>query len=118
MSQKETGELKPHLLQALKILFRGLDQGITMTNKDQAQAWIWQSIDDQEVEKIADHLLQLGVASKVAATAIRKMTRTYRALDVGIITVPRAVMTLRFYAEHGGFVLPGLGGMQHAASNK
>lgn len=84
-----------------------MDSFITWSNRDQAEAIIWRTIDEQEIKVIADHLVQMGLGSKLAATALRGMARTYRTWEIGVITLPRAAMSIRHYAEHGGFVIPG-----------
>lgn len=106
LTKKEADELRPHIVGALKVLFKGLDKGISLTNRDRAEAWIWQSIDDREVQVIADHLVSMGLESRLAATALRGMARTYRTWEIGVITLPRAVLSIQFYAEHGGFAMP------------
>jgi hypothetical protein len=78
-----------------------------MSNREKAEAHVWSAIDDEDIEIISEHLVEMGKASKVVATAVRRMTNSYRLLQIGLITLPKFIQTYQFYASHGGFALGG-----------
>jgi hypothetical protein len=105
LSKKESNDMKTQLVEALTTAFQYMDKGISFTTKNKADVMIWSSIDKSEIEIIAVTLLEGGMRSKVVATAVRKVTRDFRKLQLGIILVPRFIMTFTNYMENG-FALP------------
>lgn len=107
LTNKEGDEILPKIKGLLEFIFRHADKGITISNRNRAEAHIWSSIDDEDIDIIAGHLVEMGKASKVVATAVRRMTNSYRLLQIGLITLPKFIQTYQFYAANGGFALGG-----------
>lgn len=107
LTNKEGDEILPKIKGLLQFLFRHADKGITITNRNRAEAHIWSAIDDEDIDIIASHLVEMGKASKIVATAVRRMTNSYRLLQIGLITLPKFIQTYQFYAANGGFAIMG-----------
>lgn len=107
LTNKEADEVLPKVKALLEFVFRHMDKGISISNRNKAQAHIWSAIDNEDIEIIASHLVEMGKASKIVATAVRRMTNSYRLLQIGLITLPKFIQTYQFYAENGGFALTG-----------
>lgn len=105
LSNKEGEEMQPKIRALLEFIFRHMDKGISISNRNKAEAHVWRSIDDEDLDIIASHLVEMGKASKVVATAVRRMTNSYRLLQIGLITLPKFIQTYQFYAANGGFSL-------------
>lgn len=105
LSEKEAKDLEPRIEGALKFAFRYMDKGITATNRERAEAEIWTDIDDEDIKIIAGHLVEMAKASRIIATAVRRVSNSYRLLQIGLITGPKFWASFRFYGEHGGFSL-------------
>jgi hypothetical protein len=107
LTAKESKELQPRLDDALKALFGFMDTGIGFTTKKQEarNVMIWKTIDKEEVSVISAFLIERGQTSPMVAGAVRKMTRNYRHLQLGMIMLPRFVMTAQHYMQNG-FKLP------------
>lgn len=103
LSAKEATDLLPKVRGMIDFLFRYLDKGLSLTNRESAEAEIWSEIDDEDMDIIAGHLVDMAQASRIIATAVRRMSNSYRLLQIGIITAPRFVQTAQFYGQHGGF---------------
>lgn len=80
---------------------------ITATNKRHTEAYIWQTIDDEDTAYLVDNLLRLGMRQKAVAAAVRGIARANVMLNVGAIMMPRFVQMVEFYASNGGIVLGG-----------
>lgn len=110
LTKKEADELLPKFKGMLSVLFRAFDSGITISNREQAKAEIWSTIDDEDVTIIAQHFVDMAQASKVIATVVRRMSNSYRLFEINLITLPKLIQTFQFYQAHGGFMLvPGRG---------
>lgn len=107
LTNKEADEVLPKVKALLEFVFRHMDKGISISNRNRAQAHIWGAIDNEDIEIIASHLVEMGKASKVVATAVRRMTNSYRLLQIGLITLPKFIQTFQFYQSNGGFALMG-----------
>jgi len=94
------------VIYGLESLERGLDDLITNTNKQHAEAAIWSTIDREDNEFLADALLRAATKDPAVAWAVRGIAESSAWLRAGIITVPRFFDMLRFYKEHGGLALP------------
>lgn len=105
LSASEAKDLEPKVKGMLSFIFRYTDKGISVTNRERAKAEIWQDIDDEDLDIIATHLVDMAKASRVVATAVRKLSNSYRLLQIGLITTPRFIQTAQFYSQHGGFSL-------------
>lgn len=88
------------------VLFKYADQFITMTNAEKAEAKIWSMIDDEDIAVLVSVVMDGAKQSKILATGVRKITKQYRLLRIGLITAPKLYETAAFYKLHGGFVLP------------
>jgi hypothetical protein len=108
LSNKEGDEMLPKVRALLEFVFRHMDKGISISNRQRIEAHIWSTIDGEDLDIIATHLVEMGKASKIVATAVRRMTNSYRLLQIGLITLPKFVQTYQFYASHGGFTLGGV----------
>lgn len=115
LTEKESKELRPRMVLVLQTVFRYMDFGITATNKAHAEAYIWQTIDPNDCETIAGLLVESGKRSPIMAVAVRKLSLSYKYMQVGIITLPRFLQTYKFYMENGGFLMPGFGQAQKPA---
>ena len=109
LTQKEANELLPKMKDIIKAFGKYMDQGITQTNRERAEAKIWRTLDAEEIDVIATHLVEMAQGSKLVATAVRRVTNGWRLLQLGLITGPRFWQTVAFYREHGGFALFGGG---------
>lgn len=107
LSEKEAKELLPKTQASLRTLFRYADEGITATTRDGARASIWRTIDDEDLQVLAEAMIEAGRKSRIIATTVRKMVGMHRMLQIGLITGPRFVMTLQHYKRHGGFSFMG-----------
>ena len=107
LSEKEAKELLPKTQASLRTLFRYADEGITATTRDGARANIWRTIDDEDLQVLAETMIEAGRKSRIIATTVRKMVGMHRMLQIGLITGPRFVMTLQHYKRHGGFSFMG-----------
>ena len=107
LTDKEAKELLPKTQASLRTLFRYADEGITATTRDGARASIWRTIDDEDLQILADAMVEAGRKSRIIATTVRKMVGMHRMLQIGLITGPRFVMTLQHYKRHGGFSFMG-----------
>lgn len=106
LTQIEQKDLLPEMEKTLKTVFKGSDKFIEWTNKDKAEAFIWQTVDDKEIRTLAEHLIEFGAKNKIVAEAVRRVTAAQRMLEIGLITGPRFWLTWNHYQEHGGFVFP------------
>lgn len=107
LTDKEAKELLPKTQASLRTLFRYADEGITATTRDGMRASIWRTIDDEDLQILADAMVEAGRKSRIIATTVRKMVGMHRMLQIGLITGPRFVMTLQHYKRHGGFSFMG-----------
>lgn len=97
----------PKVKALLEFVFRHMDKGITVSNRARVEAHIWSAIDSEDIEIISTHLVEMGKGSKIVATAVRRMTNSYRLLQIGLITLPKFIQTFQFYQTNGGFALLG-----------
>lgn len=107
LSSDEAAALRPNLVEGLTSFWEGADQLITYTNKEHAEAYIWQSIDEEETEFLADGIILIALRNKAAAAAVRGIANSSRLLRTGAILLPRFVQSVQFYSQHGGLVLGG-----------
>lgn len=113
LTPKESKELLPKVSDALETIFKNSDKFIGFTTKSESakEVYIWASIDKSEITVIATSLVETGQRSQIAATLVRKVARDYTKLQLGIILLPRFLMTVQHYLSNG-FANPfaGLGG--------
>lgn len=106
LSAEEAANIREEVIFGLEQLERGIDEIISHTNKAQAEAAIWSTIDREDNEFLADALLNAALKDPAVAWAVRGIVHANAMLRAGIITLPRFVETVRFYREHGGIALP------------
>jgi hypothetical protein len=82
------------------------DWAISHTNRAQAPAVIWSDLEDDELDVLADAMISVARINPAAAQAVRGVVWAWKRVKVGIITVPRFLMTVDHYAENGGIYLP------------
>lgn len=107
LSLDEATGAKPMMVNALKKFWQGTDDFISATNRQKAEAIIWQLIDDEDTEYLVDRLLGAGMVSRPVAAAVRGIARSYHLLNTGMILLPRFMASVQFYSQHGGFSLGG-----------
>lgn len=111
LSKAESNVLRPFLMEAIEGLTDLADDTISRTNRDhvklteEADNLIWSDMSKEEMSTLVDSLLIVGEHEAHVAVAIREVAKAWRYVQVGIITFPRFIKTVRFYGEHGGFVL-------------
>ena len=109
LTEKEAKDLLKPFSSALAEIGKYVDEVISITNADAAQAKIWSTITRDEWEVVAAMLIEDGKKSGIIAVAVRATASAYTRLQVGLIVLPRLYETYAFYADHGGFKLfPGL----------
>ncbi|MCF8567002.1 hypothetical protein LLE49_19975 [Alicyclobacillus tolerans] len=96
----------PQVKEALQTFYRSLDQFTTATNRKKEVAVIWSTIDDEDLEFIAQYLLEGGMKNKVMATTVRGVARANKHLRMGIIHLPRFYLNIKHFMDNGGFVSP------------
>lgn len=115
LSEKETKDLRPKMITIVQTIFHYMDIAIGATNRQHVDAYIWQTIDPGDCEVIADLVLEGGKKSRIVATSVRRLSMSYRMLQVGIITLPRFIQTFQHYQKNGGFALPFMNGGENNA---
>lgn len=109
LTEKEAKDLLKPFSSALAEIGKYLDEVMSITNADAAQAKIWSTITKEEWDVVAAMLIEDGKQSGIIAVAVRATASAYTRLQVGLIVLPRLYETYAFYADHGGFKLfPGL----------
>lgn len=112
LSGGEATSLREPMIDGFMRVWELADETISATNRQHADAVIWQTIDVEDTGTLVDALLSFGRSNPVAAQAVRGIATLFIQLEVGMILVPRFWRTWTFYAKHGGFaiMLPGIGG--------
>ena len=105
LTEKEAKDMLPKLMKALETVFEYADTFITHTNRKTKEAKIWSSIDKEDLEILAEEMIDSAKRSKIVATATRKVVAAHRMLRVGLITLPRFIQTYKHYTKNGGFML-------------
>jgi hypothetical protein len=90
---KEAEELTEPLIAALLSDFEYLDKGIWLYSMSQDQRPIWSDMAREEVEVLASIMLKRGQRSPEAASAVRAIVDSDIYIQVGAITIPRAIKT-------------------------
>lgn len=110
LSVTEAKLMRGPLINALGELCDRIDDIMTHTNRNGAQADCWGTISADELAILADVLLAVAQRSGRAAFAVRGIVSAARYLEVGLILGPRFVATVQFYAQNGGIGIPMLMG--------
>lgn len=69
---------------------------------------IWGDMDEAECGLIADMLIDQAKRYVVVAQAVRGMVKAWSYVEIGEITIPRAIHTIRWYLRYGFYVHFGL----------
>ncbi len=107
LDAKEVVALRDNLIEGLKAFWGGLDNVISYTNRKRTEAYIWQTIDDEDTAFLADAILNIARKNKAAAAAVRGIARASNSLRTGAILMPRFMQMVQFYADNGGLVIGG-----------
>lgn len=108
LTEKEVKEMQSDFTGFLRILFEWMDDAISFTNKDRAQADIWKAIDEEDTGKIASAVLSLAKRRSSVAVAVRAISNSYVYYEAGLISSQKVMETFLFYREHHGFSIPGV----------
>ena len=92
---KEAEELTEPLIAALLSDFEYLDKGIWLYSMSQDQQPIWSDMAREEVEVLSSIMLKRGQRSPEAASAVRALVDSDIYIQVGAITIPRAIKTYK-----------------------
>ena len=99
--------MRDNLVEGLKSFWKGTDEVISFSNKKRTEAYIWQAIDDEDTEFLADALLRLAQRNKAIAAAVRGVANASHLLRTGAILMPRFLQTVQFYSDNGGLMIGG-----------
>lgn len=84
-----------------------MDNLITLSNRKHVEAYIWQTIDDDDTGFLVDGILAIAQKNKAAAAAVRGIAQSSRLLRTGAILLPRFMQSVQFYANNGGLYIGG-----------
>lgn len=107
LTEKEQEELKPDLVEALRDGLPLLDQVILATNRAHAKPYIYASIDDEDIDKLANWWLKKARKSGEMAEAARQIIAYHDDVEILLMIIPTIPQTLAFYKDNGGFTLRG-----------
>lgn len=62
---------------------------------------IWGDLDEREAGLLADMLIDQGRRYVVVAQTVRGLSKAWSYLEIGEITVPRFLLTAKWYLAHG-----------------
>jgi hypothetical protein len=102
LTASEIRGLRDGLIEALNVVWEYSDKGISTSNKNNTEAYIWQTMTDEETAYIADWFLARGQGNKVSAQFVRSIVEAHRQLKIGFILLPKFLETWRFYTSNGG----------------
>lgn len=108
LTDKEAKEMQSDFVGFLRILFEWMDDAISFTNKDHAEAYIWKGIDNEDAGKIATAILSLAKRRSSIAVAVRAISNSYVYYEAGLISSQKVIETFLFYRNHHGFSIPGI----------
>lgn len=91
-----------NLVESLKQFWSGADKLISISNKAREEAYIWQTIPDDDTEFLARGMIRIGMVNQAAAWAVRGISNAHTLLRAGLILAPRFVQSVQFYAANGG----------------
>jgi hypothetical protein len=102
LTPEETEGIRENLLIGLQTLEKNLDDIITHTNRQVAEAQIWGTIDDEDNAFLVDLMIQAGMRVPAAGQVVRYLANAAWQYRLGMMLVPRFVQTWNFYLDHGG----------------
>jgi hypothetical protein len=97
--------MRPVLIEMLTHGTEGLDDFLEKSNRNGANCDIWSSMDDDEIEILADTFLKLGRRTTVAAGIVRMTATGYLNIQAALILLPRLWQTATWYPRNGGIRL-------------
>lgn len=106
LSATEANEFEEYLIESMPDILGAVDWVITKTNRQHRDCYIWRDMPEDEQAVIVRAIIERGERSVQVAETVRAAVYVIRQWEVGIITLPRMLETLDFYAESGGFYLP------------
>lgn len=107
LSTGEATALRENVIEGMKAFWQGTDQVISFSNKNKREAYIWQSIDDEDTGFLADRLLMMATRNKAIAAGVRGVAASSALLRTGAILLPRFMQTVQFYSDNGGLYIGG-----------
>lgn len=107
LTEKEVEELKPNLVEALEDALPLLDQFILATNKAHNKPYIYSSLDNEDIDKLANWWLKKACKSSEMAAAANQLIAYHDDVEILVMTLPMFGDTFKFYKDNGGFTLRG-----------
>lgn len=101
LTDAEIIQLRPKLIESLIWQSEHMDQFIEATTKGHESVTIWSDLDRDEIEIVADFLLERGKKSERTAQVVRNMSTLMLRIKLGMISLPRAYKTFATYIERG-----------------
>lgn len=101
LSELEASDLKPTIRIVYVELFKTMDEGLTLTNRAQAEAMIWRTIDDEELDSLVDFTLENARHVPVVAGAVRATAEFWKRFGIAAIITPRIIESFQFYGANG-----------------
>ena len=99
----EARNLRPQLIEMITHGSDEADDFLTKHNRFQQEAEIWSTLEDADIELLADTLLKLGYRSSIAAGVVRAGAQGYMNIRAIMLIVPRLFQTGQWFPQHGGF---------------
>jgi hypothetical protein len=95
------------LVEALGDALPLLDQVILATNKAHNKPYIYSSLDNEDIDKLASWWLKKARKSSELAAGARQLIAYHEDVEVLTMILPTFGQTFMFYKENGGFTLRG-----------
>lgn len=99
----EARNLRPQLIEMITHGSDEADDFLSKHNRLQQEAEIWSTLEDEDIELLADTLLRLGYRSSIAAGVVRAGAQGYMNIRAVMLIVPRLFQTAQWFPQHGGF---------------
>ncbi len=98
-------EMRPDLVEVLMDYSTYMDQAIQGTSRTKQPCEIW-AMDFEEAEVLADVMLVQARKSVKAANRVRQLVDSARYVRAVAIVAPRAINTVKYYADNGIGIMP------------
>lgn len=115
LGKREASDARRKLIRSVELYAEHADDLIPLFSRTHEECSIWSTITEEEAAVIADALIDWGRQWAVAAQVVRGIVRTYSYVELGMITIPRAIQTIRYYLRNGFVLSFKLGGPAPAA---
>lgn len=102
LNAAEAAELKAPLIAALGDYFTYADELLYAIIKSHPSVTIWRSIDDEQIEKLADVWLARARRSAAAASRVTFLVQKHQELEIAMILLPKFYETFRAIVDGGG----------------